>query len=225
MTTQQTKHHKTYGKVTVLEDMGRMVRVRLWTATYLPHKGHTRELVVGKSALYNDRQSVEKPLSVQFLPLAYGFASRNAGNRLNYEETLSICTYALAKAAAEYREEVGSFQAYATKCMQNELGMAWRKENRKSKLRTRVAESLATTSFRNGSPIMSDFTSTQERAHFIRDIRKAIKNLTPKQAKVLEMYYLDEMTQEQIAGKLGVSREAIKNILPKAINNLRAQVE
>lgn len=224
MTTQQTKHHKTYGKVTIIEDLGRMVRVRLWTAAYLPHKGHTRELVVGKSALFNDRQSVEKPLSVQFLPLARKIAAANTSSHMDYEETLSICVMNLADAERTYDESCGSFQAYATKVMTNKLKNEWRKQARRKRTRSALADTLVSTSFRNGSPVMSDFTSTQERAHFIRDIRGAMKNLTPKQARVLEMYYLDEMTLEQIAEQHHVSLESVFYLLRRAIRNLRDQV-
>lgn len=49
----------------------------------------------------------------------------------------------------------------------------------------------------------------------------SLKNLTPKQAEIIELIFVENMTQEQIANKLGISRASVRDRLNGALKKLR----
>ena len=57
------------------------------------------------------------------------------------------------------------------------------------------------------------------------DLESAIANLSPKQARVVRMYYYDGMTQVEIAEELGVSQPAVQKLLAAAKENLGTLLE
>ncbi len=58
-----------------------------------------------------------------------------------------------------------------------------------------------------------------------KDIRDAIDTLSPMYKKVLELYYFDDLTHDEIAKKLGISTGTSKSNLFKAKANLKNYLE
>lgn len=54
---------------------------------------------------------------------------------------------------------------------------------------------------------------------------QALEELTERQREVILLYYWEEMTQEEIAYRLGVTQQAIDKHLSRAINNLQKNIE
>ncbi|GGJ97140.1 hypothetical protein GCM10007063_19440 [Lentibacillus kapialis] len=52
-------------------------------------------------------------------------------------------------------------------------------------------------------------------------LQKALTQLTDKQLKVLDSYYVHNMTQKEIARNLGVSQQSISKILKTSLDNLK----
>jgi len=54
-------------------------------------------------------------------------------------------------------------------------------------------------------------------------LKEALKQLTVKQLKVLDSYYVHNMNQEEIANYLGVSQQAVSKIMKTSLDKLRSQ--
>lgn len=52
-------------------------------------------------------------------------------------------------------------------------------------------------------------------------LRKAMEHLTAKQLVVVQLYYYDNLTQQQIADKLGISRRSVEDRIDGALKKLR----
>jgi DNA-directed RNA polymerase specialized sigma24 family protein len=56
-------------------------------------------------------------------------------------------------------------------------------------------------------------------------LRNALKNdLTPKQRKLIKMYYMDQMTMQDIADELGVNISSVSRVLKRARKTLNASL-
>ena len=67
-----------------------------------------------------------------------------------------------------------------------------------------------------------DSIKKDERYHFLED---AMNHLTEKQLQVIELYYYEQLTQQAIADRLGISRTSVQDRHDSALKKLRKYIK
>lgn len=151
----------------------------------------------------------------------------------NQEDLVSIGTIGLVKAVDTYNTDNGTrFATYAAKCIQNEILMSFRAE-KKHASDISINETIDVD--RDGNPlayidvISSDENVSEETERRIMSERalKCIKTvLTLRERQIIIMRYglcgTEELTQREIAEKLGISRSYVSRIEKSALEKLKS---
>lgn len=156
-----------------------------------------------------------------------------AANR-STEDLLSIGTIGLIKAINTYDETKGSrLVTYASRCIENELLMRLRQE-RKEAREVSLYEPIGTDKEGNEISLMDIISNDDESvinnlivSDGIKKISKVFFDVLDKrEQQIIAMRYglfgYDEMTQRDIANKLGISRSYVSRIEKKALLKLRS---
>lgn len=150
----------------------------------------------------------------------------------NQEDLVSIGTIGLVKAVDTYNTDNGTrFATYAAKCIQNEILMSFRAE-KKHASDISINETIDVD--RDGNPlayidvISSDENVSEETERRILSERalRCIKTvLTLRERQIIIMRYglcgTQELTQREIAEKLGISRSYVSRIEKSALEKLK----
>ncbi len=150
----------------------------------------------------------------------------------NQEDLVSIGTIGLVKAVDTYNTDNGTrFATYAAKCIQNEILMSFRAE-KKHASDISINETIDVD--RDGNPlsyidvISSDENIAEETERKIMSERamrciKTVLNLREQQ--IIKMRYglcgMEQLTQREIAEKLGISRSYVSRIEKGALEKLK----
>ena len=154
-------------------------------------------------------------------------------NNKNQEDLVSIGTIGLVKAVDTYNTDNGTrFATYASKCIQNEILMSFRAEKKHS---SEVSINETIDVDRDGNPlayidvISSDENVTEEIEKKImseRALRYIKTVLTLRERQIIVMRYglfgTEELTQREIAEKLGISRSYVSRIEKSALEKLKS---
>ena len=154
----------------------------------------------------------------------------------NQEDLISIGTIGLVKAVDTYNTDNGTrFATYASKCIQNEILMSFRSEKKHS---SDISINETIDVDRDGNPlayidvISSDENISEETERKIMSERalKCIKTkLTLRERQVIIMRYglcnSPELTQREIAEKLGISRSYVSRIEKGALEKLKGALD
>lgn len=155
------------------------------------------------------------------------------GNR-SMEDMISIGTIGLIKAINTYNESKGSrLVTYASRCIENELLMRLRQE-RKEAREVSLYEPIGTDKEGNEISLMDIISADDENIlhdiivsdhiHHISDIFFSVLDKREQTVLTLRygLFHNDEMTQKDIAEKLGISRSYVSRIEKKALLKLRS---
>ena len=154
----------------------------------------------------------------------------------NQEDLVSIGTIGLIKAVDTFNTDNGTrFATYASKCIQNEILMSFRAE-KKHASDISINETIDVD--RDGNPlayidvISSDENVSEETERKIMSERalKCIKTLlTLRERQIIVLRYglcgTEELTQREIAEKLGISRSYVSRIEKSALEKLKNALE
>lgn len=154
----------------------------------------------------------------------------------NQEDLVSIGTIGLIKAVDTFNTDNGTrFATYASKCIQNEILMSFRAE-KKHASDISINETIDVD--RDGNPlayidvISSDENVSEETERKIMCERamKCIKTLlTLRERQIIVMRYglcgAKELTQREIAERLGISRSYVSRIEKSALDKLKSALE
>lgn len=156
-----------------------------------------------------------------------------AGNR-SMEDMISIGTIGLIKAINTYNESKGSrLVTYASRCIENELLMRLRQERKEAK-EVSLYEPIGTDKEGNEISLMDIISVEDENIlhdiivsdhiHHISDIFFSVLDKREQTVLTLRygLFHNDEMTQKDIAEKLGISRSYVSRIEKKALLKLRS---
>ncbi len=156
-----------------------------------------------------------------------------SGNR-SMEDMISIGTIGLIKAINTYNESKGSrLVTYASRCIENELLMRLRQE-RKEAREVSLYEPIGTDKEGNEISLMDIISADDENIlhdiivsdhiHHISDIFFSVLDKREQTVLILRygLFHNDEMTQKDIAQKLGISRSYVSRIEKKALLKLRS---
>lgn len=151
---------------------------------------------------------------------------------VNIEDLISIGTIGLMKAVNSYDLSKNiKLATYASRCIENEILMFLRKNN-KIRAEISIDEPINTDSEGNdlsladilGSDSDSMFKMVEDSDNK-KILMGAIKKLNEREKIIMQMRYgfdgLEELTQKEVADKLGISQSYISRIEKKVINSLK----
>lgn len=166
------------------------------------------------------------------LRLVVYIAKKFENSGVNIEDLISIGTIGLMKAINSYKLDKNiKLATYASRCIENEILMYLRKNN-KIKTEISIDEPINTDSEGNdlsladilGTDNDSIFKSVEESDNK-KVLIEAIKKLNDREKTIMQLRYgfdgVDELTQKEVADKLGISQSYISRIEKKVINSLK----
>ena len=166
------------------------------------------------------------------LRLVVYIAKKFENSGVNIEDLISIGTIGLMKAINSFNLDKNiKLATYASRCIENEILMYLRKNN-KIKTEVSIDEPINTDSEGNDLSL-ADILGTDNDSIFksVEDndnkkvLEVAIKKLEDREKTIMQLRYgfngYDELTQKEVADKLGISQSYISRIEKKVINNLK----
>lgn len=182
--------------------------------------------------LMNKDLDAKNTLVEKNLRLVVYIAKKFENSGINIEDLISIGTIGLMKAVNSYNLDKNiKLATYASRCIENEILMYLRK-NSKTKTEISIDEPINVDSEGNDL-LLADILGTDNDSIFKSieesDNKKvlvaAIKNLNKREKLIMQLRYgfdgIDELTQKEVADKLGISQSYISRIEKKVINSLK----
>lgn len=166
------------------------------------------------------------------LRLVVYIAKKFENSGINIEDLISIGTIGLMKGINSYKLDKNiKLATYASRCIENEILMYLRKNN---KIRSEISIDEPINIDSEGNDLsLSDILGTDIDVIFksVEDsdnkkvLNTAIKKLNEREKIIMQMRYgfngIDELTQKEVADKLGISQSYISRIEKKVINHLK----
>ena len=151
----------------------------------------------------------------------------------NQEDLVSIGTIGLIKAVDTFNVDNGTrFATYAAKCIQNEILMSFRSQKKHS---SEISINETIDVDRDGNPLSymdvisseEDIASDIERKILSEKALKFIQTaLSQRERQIIVMRYglfgVKELTQREIAERLGISRSYVSRIEKSALEKLKS---
>lgn len=175
-----------------------------------------------------------KELVEKNLRLVVYISKKFENSGVNIEDLISIGTIGLMKAINSFNVDKNiKLATYASRCIENEILMFLRK-TQKLKTEVSIDEPINTDSEGNDLAL-GDILGTENDTIFKQveesDNKKvisiAIKNLDAREKIIMEMRYgfggRKELTQKEVADKLGISQSYISRIEKKVIERLKKE--
>lgn len=158
----------------------------------------------------------------------------NAG--INVEDLISIGTIGLIKAVNTFKIDKNiKLATYASRCIENEILMYLRRNN-KTKGDVSLDEPL-NVDWDGNELLLSDILGTEEDVvytHIEEEVNKnlleyAMDKLSAREKEIMEMRFGlvtgREMTQKEVADKMGISQSYISRLEKKIINRLQREIK
>ena len=170
------------------------------------------------------------------LRLVVYIAKRFENTGVGIEDLVSIGTIGLIKAINTFKIDKNiKLATYASRCIENEILMYIRK-NSGTRAEISIDEPL-NTDWDGNELLLSDILSSDddgisyeiEVMEERRNIRRAVAELSGREREIIELRYgmngKRELTQKEVADKLGISQSYISRLEKKIIAKLRAEME
>ena len=184
----------------------------------------------------NGNEDARQKLILHNLRLVSHIVRKYYSTSKNQEDLVSIGTIGLIKAVDTFNTDNGTrFATYASKCIQNEILMSFRAEKKHSS-DISIHETIDVD--RDGNPlayidvISSDENVSEDTERKIMSERamRCIKTvLTLRERQIIIMRYglcgTEELTQREIAERLGISRSYVSRIEKSALEKLKNALE
>ena len=184
----------------------------------------------------NEDKSARQTLIEHNLRLVGYIAKRFENTGAGIEDLVSIGTIGLIKAITTFQADKNiKLATYASRCIENEILMYIRKH---SGIKTEVSiDEPLNTDWDGNELLLSDILGNDEdtisfeieQMEERRLIRRAVAGLEQREREIIEMRYgLDgrrEMTQKEVADRLGISQSYISRLEKKIIARLKAEME
>ena len=199
-----------------------------------PLKGEAERDAI--AALARGEEQARQTLVEHNLRLVVYIARRFENTGTNLEDLISIGTIGLMKAIGTYRTEKNiKLATYASRCIENEILMHIRKiSNQKAEISLDEPINLDGD---GNELLLSDILGTGEDEIFapleaaadMRALREALRELSEREREIIGMRFgLDgrkELTQKEIAQKLGISQSYISRLEKKILGKLRREFQ
>ncbi len=184
---------------------------------------------------FDEDRSLSDVLIKHNLRLVVYIAKKFDGCGTGIEDLISIGTIGLIKAINTYKTDRGiKLATYASRCIENEILMYIRK-NASHKGDLSIDEPL-NTDWDGNELLLSDVLDSGdgpvgmelEKTEDERTIREAVAGLDKREREIIELRYGlrggRELTQKEVAGKMGISQSYISRIEKRIISRLRKQI-
>lgn len=184
-----------------------------------------------KKLKLNDKDA-KNVLVEKNLRLVVYIAKKFENSGINIEDLISIGTIGLMKAINSYNMDKNiKLATYASRCIENEILMFLRKNN---KIKTEISIDEPINIDSEGNDLsLADILGTENDAIFksIEDeenkkiLKRSIECLEDRERVIMKLRYgfdgREELTQKEVADKLGISQSYISRLEKKVINDLK----
>ena len=186
-------------------------------------------------ALEHGDEEARNTLIEHNLRLVVYIAKRYETNPIFMEDLISIGSIGLIKAVNTFKRNKNiKLVTYASRCIENEILMFLRKKSRR-KLEVSFDEPL-NIDYDGNELLLSDILGTDddvvtkqfEREENKRELLKAMRGLKDRERQILQMRYgieHEELTQKDIAKRLGISQSYISHLEKRIIHKLKLQMK
>ena len=183
----------------------------------------------------NGDEAARSRLIEHNLRLVVYIAKRYETNPIFMEDLISIGSIGLIKAVNTFRRDKNiKLVTYASRCIENEILMFLRKKSRR-KVEVSFDEPL-NIDYDGNELLLSDVLLTDdvtvirefEKNENRRELLKAMKGLKERERMILQMRYgieHEELTQKDIARKLGISQSYISRLEKRILQKLKVQLK
>ena len=182
--------------------------------------------------LMNKDKEAKNVLVEKNLRLVVYIAKKFESSGINIEDLISIGTIGLMKAINSYDLSKNiKLATYASRCIENEILMYLRKNN---KIKTEVSIDEPINIDSEGNDLsLGDILGTDNDSIYksIEDeenkkiLKNAIQGLNKREKTIMQLRYgfegKGELTQKEVADRLGIAQSYISRLEKKVINNLR----
>ena len=190
------------------------------------------------SKLGSDNDSYAKSMLIEHnLRLVVYIAKKFDNTGVGVEDLISIGTIGLIKSINSYAPEKNiKLATYASRCIENEILMYLRKNNKK-KLEVSIDEPL-NVDWDGNELLLSDILGTEEDVIYKNIesevekglLEKAIEKLSERERVIVDLRFGfsrsdgNEMTQKEVADLLGISQSYISRLEKKIIKRLKKEI-
>ena len=198
-----------------------------------PLKGQEEQQAL--EALEQGDEDAKQRLIEHNLRLVVFIARRFENTGVNLEDLISIGTIGLIKAIGTYRRDKNiKLATYASRCIENEILMYIRKIS-SQKAEVSLDEPI-NMDYDGNELLLSDILGTDENivtgrledAVDLQLLRQALKELPIREQEIVWMRYglegRKEMTQKEVAQKMGISQSYISRLEKKIMGKLKKQI-
>lgn len=198
-----------------------------------PLKGAEEQQALGD--LEQGSEEAKQLLIERNLRLVVFIARRFENTGVNLEDLISIGTIGLIKAVCTYRREKNiKLATYASRCIENEILMHIRKiSNQKTEV---SLDEPINMDYDGNELLLSDILGTDEDMILrpLEDdvdlclLRRAVKELPDREREIVVMRFglegQQELTQKEVAQKLGISQSYISRLEKRIMHRLRKEL-
>ena len=198
-----------------------------------PLKGDEEQKVL--TALESGDDTARPILIEHNLRLVVFIARRFENTGVNLEDLISIGTIGLIKAISTYRRDKNiKLATYASRCIENEILMHIRKI---SGQKTEISlDEPINMDYEGNELLLSDILGTDEDMILrpledevdIQLLRQSVKELPLREREIVEMRFglngRQELTQKEVAQKLGISQSYISRLEKRIMMRLRKEL-
>lgn len=201
----------------------------------LPQPLSKDEELAALIALEDGDEEARNTLIEHNLRLVVYIAKRYETNPIFMEDLISIGSIGLIKAVNTFKRDKNiKLVTYASRCIENEILMYLRKKSRR-KVEVSFDEPL-NVDYDGNELLLSDILGTDddlvtkefERNENKRELMDAMKCLKERERQILQMRYgieHEELTQKDIASRLGISQSYISRLEKRIIHKLKNQMK
>ena len=196
----------------------------------------TREEESEMLSKLGEEESARQILIEHNLRLVVYIAKRFDNTGAGLEDLVSIGTIGLIKAINTFQPDRNiKLATYASRCIENEILMYIRKHSG-AKAEVSIDEPL-NIDWDGNELLLSDILGSDDNSISFEieqfeermAVRKAVEALEPREREIIELRYgmsgKKEMTQKEVADRLGISQSYISRLEKKIIARLRAQIK
>lgn len=201
----------------------------------LPQPLSKEEELAALIALENGDEEARNTLIEHNLRLVVYIAKRYETNPIFMEDLISIGSIGLIKAVNTFKRDKNiKLVTYASRCIENEILMFLRKKSRR-KVEVSFDEPL-NVDYDGNELLLSDILGTDddlvtkefEKKENKRELLEAMKCLKTRERQILQMRYgieHEELTQKDIAKRLGISQSYISRLEKRILHKLQVQMK
>ena len=196
----------------------------------------TREEEIEMISKLGEEDSARQILIEHNLRLVVYIAKRFDNTGASLEDLVSIGTIGLIKAINTFKADKNiKLATYASRCIENEILMYIRKHSG-TRAEVSIDEPL-NVDWDGNELLLSDILGSEddsisyeiEQFEERMAVRRAVESLEPREREIIELRYgmsgKKEMTQKEVADRLGISQSYISRLEKKILARLKAQIK